>query len=66
MHSFCIICNYYIEIQLNADQLLHLCTYTHSVSLSLSVSLSSHLYFMPSVALELALLGDPEILIEWE
>jgi hypothetical protein len=70
MHSFCTICNYYIEI-LNADKLLYLHTYS-SLSLSVSVSLShththtSHLYIMPSVSLELALLGGPEILIGWE
>lgn len=66
MHSFCIICNYYIAIQLNADQLLYLHTYTHSLSIYLCLSFS-HLtcISLPSVALELALLGDPEILIEW-
>lgn len=37
---------------------------THTFSLSFC--LSCHLYIMPSVSLELALLEDPEILIEWE
>lgn len=38
--------------------------YTHTYILSFC--LSCHLYIMPSVSLELALLEDPEILIEWE